>query len=58
MTEIAPPIGLMPKKIHQEHRMMDICAAMLRYIEVGLPVPEEWIEELSELAGSQKIHAL
>lgn len=41
-----PPLGLMPRRIWDEKRRMDITEAMLRYSEVGKKIPDEWIEEL------------
>ena len=55
-----PPIGLMPKDIFYENmqaqRQKDIKEAMLRYIEAGKDVPNEWLYELAQLNNDiQKI---
>lgn len=44
-----PPIGLMPRPIHELKRITDIIEAMERYSEAQMPVPKEWIEELKDL---------
>lgn len=43
------PIGLMPRKIHREHRFYDVCDAISRYYNANLQIPIEWIEEYNEL---------
>lgn len=44
-----PPIGLMPKYLHDEKRFIDVCAAICRYYDEGCQIPIEWIEEYNEL---------
>lgn len=44
-----PPIGLMPKEIHELKRIHDILDAMERYSNADFPIPIEWIEELRVL---------
>jgi hypothetical protein len=44
-----PPIGVMPRKLHAENRMLDILLAITRYIKVGRQFPGEWIDELNDL---------
>ena len=44
-----PPLGLMPKKIYDHKRMVDIFDAMKRYSEAEKVIPIEWIDELREL---------
>lgn len=43
------PIGLVPRKIHREHRFYDVCDAISRYYNANLQIPVEWIEEYNEL---------
>lgn len=45
-----PPLGLMPRKIHIEHRIKDILDACHRYIRSGLTPASEWINELAVLS--------
>lgn len=44
-----PPIGLMPRTIHELGRIADIIEAMERYSKAEMPIPCEWIEELKDL---------
>lgn len=44
-----PPLGLMPRKLWDEKRADEICAAMERYQEAGVVIPAEWIEEYEEI---------
>lgn len=44
-----PPIGLMPKSIWKEHRLLEVSAAIQRYLDAGCLIPLKWIEEYNEL---------
>ena len=48
-----PPIGLVPKWLHEEivmtKRMNDILEAVTRYNFANYPVPIEWLEEYTTL---------
>lgn len=48
-----PPIGLMPKKIHDEkvemNRYIEVCSTIERYFNSDLKINIEWIEEYNEL---------
>ena len=44
-----PPLGLMPKNLHEEVRFYDICAAISRYYNVEWKIPIEWVKEYNEL---------
>jgi hypothetical protein len=44
-----PPVGLKPKKIHDEQRMHEVQGALIRYISRGMPIPSEWIVEYEAL---------
>lgn len=52
MDNTKPPLGLMPKHIHDqsvtEMRIRDILAVVNRYLEEGKEIDSEWIFELSE----------
>lgn len=50
----APPIGIMPKWLHDEHRLLNLRAAVSRYQEDGLVVPQEWLEEMFALMDDKK----
>lgn len=45
-----PPLGLRPRFVHEEERMAEIYAAVVRYMDAGICVPTEWIAEYNELA--------
>ncbi len=45
-----PPIGIMPRKLYEIYRAEELSAAIQRYEQVGYRVPEEWRQELAELA--------
>lgn len=48
-----PPLGLIPKKFHDERvkieRFNEVCGAIARYYDAGLKINIEWIEEYNEL---------
>lgn len=48
-----PPPGLLPKKFHDEQttakRLEDVQGAIARYLEAGLKINTDWIEEYNEL---------
>lgn len=48
-----PPLGLMPKDIHDMQRRADIIAAVVRYANAGMKIPMEWIEEYNALVRSR-----
>lgn len=47
-----PPLGLVPRRNYDfscnQQRMQDIIMAMKRYTSANKPIPQEWLEELSE----------
>lgn len=43
-----PPIGILPKSIWDEKRHDEIFQVIHRYLDAGLPLPTEWIEEYNE----------
>jgi len=47
------PLGLRPRRIHDEERVLAIIEAMRRYVSVGRTVPSEWVVELSLLTGGE-----
>ena len=50
LNEKKPPVGLRPKFIADMERLDEIGAATLRYLNAGVKIPPEWIEEYNELA--------
>ena len=52
-SAIRPPLGLIPKKFHDERvtveRFNEVCGAIARYYDAGMKINIEWIEEYNEL---------
>lgn len=46
---IKPPLGIVPKFIWKEQRLMKLREAIDRYLDANQRVPIEWIEEYNEL---------
>lgn len=44
-----PPIGIVPRRIHDDERKIAIFEAMKRYSLNDVAIPTEWIDELMEL---------
>ena len=45
-----PPLGVMPRRIHDEKRRQELAGAIIRYMMDGeMVVPTEWVEEYNEL---------
>ena len=40
-----PPIGLKPREINDENRFANVREAMVRYLNSGLVIPQEWVDE-------------
>ncbi|WP_156438063.1 hypothetical protein [Burkholderia sp. BDU5] len=53
MNYAKPPLGLVPKYIHDERRMKEILGAIERYSDASLPVPAEWVQELSAIIAER-----
>lgn len=45
-----PPIGIVPKYIHDERRLKDLVKAIKRYTEKNLFIDPKWFEEYNVLA--------
>lgn len=48
-----PPLGLIPKKFHDENRLFQIIEAMDRYLHVKKSIPIEWLEEYNQLTKEE-----
>lgn len=46
---IKPPLGLTPRKFHDEARYVEVCGAISRYYNANMPIPLEWVEEFNHL---------
>ena len=44
-----PPLGLMPRRIHDEQRLDLVKEAIYRRLEAILAIPPEWIVEYNQL---------
>lgn len=44
-----PPLGIIPKKLHNEARLKDIHDAIGRYLLCNKDVPAEWLKEKMEI---------
>lgn len=42
-------IGLIPKKIYYENRLIEVKNAIERYYNANLIIPIEWVKEYNEL---------
>lgn len=47
-----PPLGLKPRYICENQRIIEILEAMLRYAKSANPIPEVWIQELVDVNKS------
>ena len=46
------PLGLRPRWIAEEQRLIEVASAVSRYLDAGKTVPASWLEELVHLVGS------
>lgn len=44
-----PPLGLKPRRFHNQDRMISIMDAMTQYMQEFKVIPDEWFDELKEL---------
>ena len=51
--ETKPPLGLKPRKIHDQDRMNELICAIERYSEASMPVPKEWTDELKDIVNQR-----
>ena len=49
-----PPIGILPKAIHNSKRYTEVCEAIVRYYQAGMPIPIVWVEEHNELLNFER----
>jgi hypothetical protein len=45
----AYPLGVMPRRIHEEKRINDLARAIRDYLDAGILPSPEWAEELTDL---------
>jgi hypothetical protein len=56
MKDEKPPVGIMPRSIHNRYRASDLIDAMQRYTKEGRNIPLEWINELDDINSYNKRH--
>lgn len=44
-----PPIGLVPRYIHDGKRIDEILSAIERYTDANMSIPKVWVDELRDL---------
>jgi hypothetical protein len=44
-----PPLGLRPRWIAEEERLLEIIEAGNRYLKAGKAIPKPWLKEMAEL---------
>ena len=51
METLKHPLGVIPKCIHREHRILDLAQAIERHVQYSrrIDIPIEWSQELHEL---------
>ena len=54
MDSIKPPLGVMPRWIHDQKRLHALYEAMERYKERHFPIPKEWENEYQELLKNEE----
>lgn len=51
-----PPLGLVPREVHELERIKDIVDAIERYTAANMLIPKRWVEELKELLAKYLIY--
>jgi hypothetical protein len=49
-----PPLGLKPKRIHDEQRLYEVQSAIARRYDAEWSIPIEWVEEYNQLISMLK----
>ena len=49
-----PPIGVMPRYIWEARRKRELGRAIYEYLNAGLPILPEWVNEYNELCNRNK----
>ena len=47
-----PPLGVMPKYVHDQHSLSDLFQSVLRYMTEGCAIPQEWKAEIDDLIST------
>ena len=51
---VKPPLGITPREILDEERLIEITGGIQRYIEADVTIPISWMEELNEITARMK----
>lgn len=43
------PLGIMPEKFWKEARLHDLGETIVRYVQAGCPIKQEWVDEYNKL---------
>ncbi len=49
MKNKKPPLGILPRKIHDSMRLEGLKAAIIRYVNASCEIDPEWVKEYNEL---------
>jgi hypothetical protein len=49
-----PPLGLRPRWLAEEQRLVEVASAAARYLDAGKQVPASWVEEMVHFIGSME----
>lgn len=49
-----PPIGIMPRWMHDGRRLRELRETIVRYMQHGEYIPLEWIEEYNDLIRTER----
>lgn len=49
MENKKPPLGILPRKIHDSMRLDGLKAAIIRYVNASCEIDPEWVKEYNEL---------
>ncbi|MCC9023014.1 hypothetical protein [Bacillus nakamurai] len=49
-----PPLGVIPKQLHDLYRFSELRNAIKRYIDAECGIPIEWVEEYNLLLRTRK----
>ena len=51
---VKPPLGVLPRRIHDEYRLEALSEAISRYVDAQVTIKPEWIEEYNELVKKKE----
>lgn len=48
-----PPLGIKPRRIHDEERVRELRACIARYMQAGYHLDPDWVSEYNEIIERQ-----